>query len=504
LLAPAGRVGGYGVVVRSLNVEDQHRLVEAILRIGAMRVRRDRRLYLNALERELGHRLDFVHHDQDKLDVWALVDACLEYPGAAHALVEVLETFHSGSLSVRALGELVHELLPDPWLGKAARRDLHQLISELERADPGLSHLTRFAMLYRRAVGPAWPLLDRELRSLHEIVAILEEIPAAGDGTPPLLIFVRDLAEYVGGTFVPAFRDWVGRQAAALGLADGLLQPQWEQGFTRTMRQPSDTYLVIECAPDVIEPDRYLVTAWLQVDGEPGTTLHCDEVLPLSRIPELLESLLTTDSTVVGRPNPDLTIEFILPRGLLDHPVEQFKINVAGLEYRIGIKYPVVIRSLDRLRLAAIHHGWRHKWTWLRGNPSNAKFYLVDHRGQYDQEELFSTLSDVSPVVLALAFAPWADPSGEPDEHWVGLLAGVPVIVWCRDDRDPAHFAEEIKDLLAADLMALPWRTMQLRRQALSLRTGDSHHDHVGLHLSLIFDDADRIPEPYVRLRPPA
>jgi hypothetical protein len=503
-LSPNGPVGGYGVVVRSLNVDDQDRLVEAILRIDAMRVQRDRRLYLNALERELGHRLHFVHHDQQKLDVWALVDACLEYPGAAHALVGVLETFHPGNLSVRALDALVRELLPDPWLDRAERRGLHRLITQLEREDLSLSQLTKFAMLCRRAVGPAWPQLDRELSSLHEVAAILEEIPASGDGTPPLLVFVRDLAEYVAEPNAAAFREWARRQVESLGLDSGLLRPRWDHEFTRTLRQPSNTYLVIECAPDAIEPDRYLVTAWLQVDGEPGSTLQCDQVLPLHRIPELLESLLTNESSVVGRPNPELTIEFILPRVLLDHPVEQFKINVAGLEYRIGIKHPVVVRSLDRLRLAAIHHGWRHKWTWLRGNPADAPFCLVDRKGQHDQEELFSALSDVSPVVLALAFPPWGNQNGEPDEHWVGLLAGVPVIIWCRDGRDPVLFAEEIKNLLAADLLTLPRRTMQLRRQALSAHIGDSPHDHLGLHLSLIFDDADRIPEPYVRLRPPA
>lgn len=501
-ICPPSPVGGYGAVVRSLNVGDQHRLVAAILGIDAMRVQRGRGLFLDALERELGHRLHFVRHDQDKLDVWALVDTCLEYPGAAHALVEILETFHPGSLSVAALRELVHELLPDPWLDQTGRRDLHQLITLLERVEPGFSQLSGFfPTLYRRAVGPAWSLLDREIRSLHEVVAILEEVPEGSDGTPPLLVFVSDLAECVGRTYAPAFRDWVRRRVESLGL-DGELPLL--SGDQAAIRQPSDTYLVIECTPDAIEPNRYLVTAWLQVDGEPGTTLQCDEALPLSRLPELLESLLMTDSSVVGRPNADLTIEFILPRGLLDHPVEQFKINLAGFEHRIGIKYPVVVRSLDRLRLAAIHHGWRHKWTWLRGNPIDAPFCLVDRQGQYGQEELFSKLAEDSPAVLALAFAPWGGPNGEPDEHWVGLLAGIPVMVWCRDGRDQAEFASEVRNLLAADLMTLPRRAMHLRRQALSSRTTDSSHDHLGLHLTLVFDDADRIPEPYVRLRPPA
>ncbi|MBO2456727.1 VMAP-C domain-containing protein [Actinomadura violacea] len=485
----------------SLNLEDQHRLVEAILRIDGMSVRRGREVHLTALERELGHRLPFEHHDQDKLDVWALVDVLLNYPGAAQALVRNLERFYKRSLSVAALADLVRELLPDPWLGQAERRELHQLITSLERADPGLAHLGRFPMLYRRAVGPAWPLLEREMHSLHDVVALLEEMPAGPDGVPPLLIFVRDLAEYADRPTAPALREWVSRQAAVQGLNGVGFRPPPTEVEARSAPEPSETYLIIACTPDALDPDRYLVTAWLQVDREPGSTLHSsDEAMPLSRIPELLERLLTAESSVVGRPTPDLTVEFVLPRPLLGHPVEDSKIKVAGFEYRIGIKYPVVVRSLDRMRLAAVHHDWRRKWAALCGNSVDAPVCLVTQRGEFDQEELFSRLAE-APAVLALAFPPWAE-SDEPDEHWVGLLSGAPVMAWCRDGRDPARFAREVKDLLAADLMKLPRRTMELRRQALSGAGAGS--GHLGLHLTLVFDDADRIPEPYVRLRPPA
>ncbi|TDB94861.1 hypothetical protein [Actinomadura sp. 7K534] len=492
-------------MITSLNVEDQHRLVEAILRIDAMRVGRERALHLSALERDLGHRLDYVHHDKDMLDVWALVDALLNYPGAAQALVRILQTFYPKSLSVRALEELVAELLPEPWLNQDDRRELHELITWLERVDPGLTHLGRFPMLYRRAVGPAWPSLDREFRSLHDVVALLEEMPADADGAPPLLRFVSDLAEEAGYSTAPAFRGWVHRQAVAQGLDGSLFQSRRASLEARKEPEPSENYLIIECMPDALEKDRYLVTAWLQVGREPGSTLQCsDEALPLGRIPELLERLLTSESLVIGRRSPDLTIEFVLPRALLDHPFEQEKISIAGVEHRIGIRYPVVVRSLERMRLVAVHPDWRHKWEWLSGNSVDAPVCLVASRGEFGREELFSHLSDASKAVLALAFPPWACGEDETDEHWVGLVAGIPVVAWCRDGRDPAKFAREVKDLLAADLMKLPRRTMELRRQALSGGREGAGAGHLGLHLTLVFDDADRIPEPYVRLRPPA
>ncbi len=492
-------------MITSLNFDDQHRLIEAILRIDAMSVRRERDVHVQALERDLGHRLHYGRQDKEMLDVWGLVEALLNYPGAAHALVRILRTLYRSSLSVRALGELVAELLPEPWLDQAERRELHELITSLERTDPELKHLGRFPMLYRRAIGPAWPQVEREISSLHDVVALLEEMPAGPDGTPPLLVFVHDLAEYAGYPTAAAFRDWVRRQVDAQGLDGTVLLPGRTPELGRAEPEQTENYLIIECAPDALEADRYLVTAWLQVGREPGSTLRCgDEALPLSRIPELLERLLTAESSVVGRPGPDLTIEFVLPRALLDHPVEQSMISIAGLEHRIGIRYPVIVRSLDRMRLAAVHHDWRHKWDWLSGHSVDAPVCLVTRPGEYDKEELFSALAEASTAVLALAFPPRGGAGDEPDEHWVGLVAGIPVVAWCRDGRDPALFAREVKGLLAADVMKLPRRTMELRRKALSGGVEGAGSGHLGLHLTLVFDDADRIPEPYVRLRPPA
>ena len=492
-------------MITSLNVEDQHRLVEAILRIDAMSVRRERAVHLAALERDLGHRLHYAQHDREMLDVWALVDALLNYPGAAQALVRILQTFYPNSLSVRALDELVTELFPEPWLDRDERRALHELISWLERVDPGSTHLGRFPMLYRRAVGPARPTLDREFRSLHDVVALLEEMPAGVDGTPPLLRFVNDLAEDAGYPTAPAFREWVQRQVVAQGLDGALFEGRRAALAARSEPEPSANHLIIECMPDALEVDRYLVTAWMQVGREPGSTLECsDEALPLGRIPELLERLLTSEISVVGRRSPDLTIEFVLPRTLLGHPFEQEMIKIGGFEHRIGIRYPVVVRSLDRMRLAAIHHDWRHKWKWLSGHSIGAPVCMVTRRGEYGKEELFSTLSEDSTAVLALAFPPWGGMNDEADEHWVGLLAGIPVVAWCRDGRDPAQFVREVKDLMAEDVTSLPRRTMELRRRALSGKRENAASGHLGLHLTLVFDDADRIPEPYVRLQPPA
>src|SRR5690606_36670906 len=101
------------------------------------------------------------------------------------------------------------------------------------------------------------------------------------------------------------------------------------------------------------------------------------------------------------------------------------------------------------------------------GHPVDAPVCLVTRRGEYGREELLSHLSESSKAVLALAFPPWGGATDETDEHWVGLVAGVPVVAWCLDGRDPAQLSREGKGLLADELMRLPRWALVLRRHAL-------------------------------------
>jgi hypothetical protein len=272
------------------------------------------------------------------------------------------------------------------------------------------------------------------------------------------------------------------------------------QAAARSDRNPA--YLVVECRPDAADSDLYLISAWLQHGKDPGITLWCeDEPRRLNTLPALLKELLFSNQTVVNRYNPELILEFVIPRALLQFPFDQFRITVDGLERRIGIDHPVVVRSLDRMRHQALHHNWRRKWEWLQANPAAAAVCWVSHPRQFDQELLYVKLCESSSAVLAMAFPPWGKASCPVDELSVALQAGTPIIAWCRQGRDPARFAAETRALLASDVLFLPRRVLDLRREAVSAGPAD---DHLGLHLALLFDDADRIPEPYIRLEPPA
>jgi hypothetical protein len=405
--------------------------------------------------------------------------------------------------------DLIDEVLPEPLLDVRERRDLYRLVMALESEDMNVAHHGAIAALYRNAVGPVGPVPECDIHDLRAVLAQLEEVASGVDGIPPLLRFIEGLAANVRESASGGLRKWVDQftENHGLDIAPVLrIRHQAIRTVPAIESTQSIAYLVIEFRPDAVDSDHFLISAWLQSGGAPGTTLRRDDhPVPLSQLPHLVTALLMENPHVINRDTPELTIEFILPRRLLGTPIDQLRITVDGLERRLGIEHPVVVRSLDRMSRQALHHNWRRKWHWLRKNPNAATVCWITQPGQISSEHLYNTLlSEHSSVCLALSFPPQVTKEKLADELWVGLQAGTPIVVWCRDARDPERFAREFQQLIDAGVLSLPHSLLVLRRQAVQEQGSGPITDHLGLHMTLVFDDADRLPEPYVRLNPPA
>jgi hypothetical protein len=281
--------------------------------------------------------------------------------------------------------------------------------------------------------------------------------------------------------------------------------------------------LVFECRPDGPAPDRLAVTARLERADGTAAVVRCDEdPVPVAGLPELVEALLNRERGLVALEHGELTIEFVLPRELLGLPCDQFMITMGGVRRRLGIEYPVVLRSMDRIEETWLWPEWRRKWNLLRERPAGARVHPLCEPGEYDDERLFTLLSEPAAVGLAMAYPPWDGACAGPgrlDEIRVAFETGVPIVVWCRAGRAPERFAEEARELCGSDPRSLPRTVRRLRREAVlsqdrrpqTLPQGAGGGDeneldeagHLGMHLSLLYDDADRVPEPNDRLTPP-
>src|SRR6266545_710351 len=153
-----------------------------------------------------------------------------------------------------------------------------------------------------------------------------------------------------------------------------------------------------------------------------------------------------------------------------------------------------------------MHPHWRRKWAWLRANEKlpdvDGAVYWVRSVGRPAEALFAELLIDPKPVCLAFEEPPPIVQDLGNDELAVGLYAGTPVMIWCRGGRGSGRFRAEMSAQLAGRaLFDLPEITLRLRREAVRL---DQETDHLGLQITLLWDDPDRIPEPFAPLKAPA
>jgi hypothetical protein len=174
-------------------------------------------------------------------------------------------------------------------------------------------------------------------------------------------------------------------------------------------------------------------------------------------------------------------------------PVDQWLAGDDSIERRLGVEFEVVLRSLDRMRNRAWHRNWWQRWRKMAGG---APAHWCRRESDRYLSELAATLAgekDVCVVVLDHCVGPTAEPGQ--DALTVALRAGVPVILWCRDPKALEDFLTVADALVAAGPRGLRATTGKLRNEA--QRTGLP--DHCGAHVSLLWDDPERVIELYDR-----
>jgi hypothetical protein len=468
-------------------------LLNAFLQLDCMQSRPNRNTFVTALEDELGHPLSCPRSDQARFDVWALLGACL----AEHALdrlvaiVAVLEGNSIPMLRIRALVE--------PAGSPPAGPERDGIADLLDGIDP--AHRAAAIRAAAGPLGPAPELLSVDSRSLVDALAEAATLP----GAPPVLLgFLRVLAERLDGPVADELRRSARRLAEASGLPAGELDRL--SGEPAGWSPPEHSFVLIELREDGPRPDRYLLSVWVQHDDQTGRAVYVndDDALPVDAVPDQLARLVTRlvqhGRELLGA----ITIEFLLPQRLLGHAVDQWPLPLVGTTDEFGVLYPVVIRSIDRMHNQMVRPLWHRRWQRLRADGGSVRDELVhwlEHNGAGDGTVLAKvlTLGKDCPVCLVVPFSTEHDPV--PPALAAGLSAGLPVMLWCRDARAADAFAARIRrELDTHALLHLPARVLRLRQDAAAL---GRRADHVGRHLSLLWDDPHRLP-PDPELRAPA
>jgi vWA-MoxR associated protein C-terminal domain/vWA-MoxR associated protein middle region 0 len=387
---------------------------------------------------------------------------------------------------------------PEPLLEHDERNRLYRLVSGLRPAT--------VATMYQEAVAPFGPRLATDPDDLAAVVRDLEDAITAPGGLHPLIRFLEMLAEEVHGPVATALRECVDHIARRLRVARLDIE-RLRSAVSAARPAQRRSYVIVQLQEDGVDRDRFLMSVWLRPDDGVAEVLHLDEQPHLlHELPDLLDDLLSRIPELASRTFGGLVMEFVLPRQLLCLEVDQWRIAVkVGLPRRLGIDQPVVVRSLDRIRDPRLHYEWRRKWNWLQRNGHVAEPEAVrwlQQGGHADLEALMAELMEhETPVCLVLPFRPAVEQSPGQDPVLAGILAGIPVMLIFRAEQDAERVEAELKPLLEQGLLALPEVVLQIRRKAVGQGPAS---DHPGRHLTLLWDDPNRIPQQHTRLKAPA
>jgi NTP-dependent ternary conflict system VMAP-like protein/caspase domain-containing protein len=387
------------------------------------------------------------------------------------------------------LYELVTAMRPDAGpLSPAEQNTLLQVVAAL--GDPGDRVL---AALYRqsveRATGQPAPEPLTDLTSYTDLVAELAEyLPGAPAASHPLVECCALLT------------DWFPDAPGMHELKSVVRRHIVGTGESLLAADPSAIVLIEPGHPN----GHFFLTVWCYYGPDDVDLAYRGATAaPVERLrDDLRRELAAAMDRMALRlyyltdPMVPALVEFIVPVELFGEPVEDWPIGADEPgEERIGWHYPVVLRDLGRCRQPRLHGRWRRAWERMnRAEDAWFTWFGCDANPSRDPAERFFATERRGPV--AFTGPPL---SGHRRELLgAGLKAGVPAMLWRRDDCVPTaagcdcgEFAQLIESSMAGtSLHGLPAHVQVFRM--------------TGWHrLALLWDDPSRWPEPPARFADP-
>ncbi|MDQ2585575.1 VMAP-C domain-containing protein [Saccharothrix yanglingensis] len=474
-------------------------LVDALSRVPTLADRAGRNLVVRMMSAELRETLSVEEHPTATGHLFSLAEVCQQSPERLAALVRVVAKFESDSHAMVELRHLVAELTPLDLFPTTERARLFTLLAGVVVPD--------IADIYRAVAGPTAPGLFGPT-TYYEVFRVLETLNARPDGIPRPLVFVEHIAAKVRTELAIELHRWNEARARAMDLLDELLlireglRPDTAEPLTPPVGAPA--YLVVRISREGPTGDHYRVSHWRQLDGDQRTwsPLHGEDVVgPLEAVKRAVAALVEKVEDDWAQYSPDIRIEFVLDYENLNLDVDQWPWeNDPFLAQPMGCRYPVVVRSLERMTTRRYHREWRQRWDELvhRLTRSGSLPPGATCRGLSctpdGLRELQSRFNRERGLVsLVLSEPPRRGAIGR-DEVAVGVKAGVPLILWHRDDCGSTDFTGLVESLLHdQDEHHLLERVRLARTTAFA--EGPARR-HVGQALTVLYDDPTRLVVP--------
>lgn len=492
---------------------ERHRIqtafVDVLERTRLVRAPASRELLIEELRDRLGS-FPLREYAQLRLQVVELVRGCARLPDGVAILLDTVEHLEPATTEGTQLRRLQDEweavdvLTADDW------GSLRQALENLQ--PPNLTVLCQRATEHRLAGSPPW--CDT---AWHAFVYLAGQ-NAGPDGLAPSMAFLALLEDQVDAQAARLIHGRNRRLASAQELTAQLEERRVRLREGADQPMDSTAYLVIQVEPhlkpensadsegpeaseDVEDPaDAYIVSSFRQWYG--ADSWHSrrgdSKVVRQGELEREVERVIDEMEVEWSDRTGTVVVEFVLPWELLNADVAWWRKEIdSSRPTPLAMDYPVVIRSLERLRTPRWHRPWYQRWQQLRTAPAGSAAHW-SHPGGDDYFTRLETelKSDTRVVSLVLSEPPTQPDQTGQQEVMAALRAGLPVIIWHRQDCTSAAFRETVMGLISdGGLAQLPNRIGELRHDALkqdpALRIG-----HIGRHLTVLWDDPERRPDP--------
>jgi tetratricopeptide (TPR) repeat protein len=193
---------------------DLNNLVDALFQVPGLADAATRDERISDLRRSLRRPLTISRFDDDRHDLYSIVNTCLSCSGGLSTLTRLVRERHPGQASSRAF-DLAAGLVASTTLSTPDQELLQSYLVGVPVGDIAIAvdSLVDAAELGSLQV---WRDIPRAIRGL-------ERLPASAGGVPQILTFVDRLSHVVGGTLADDLNGWIDLVAGGLGVSVGAL-----------------------------------------------------------------------------------------------------------------------------------------------------------------------------------------------------------------------------------------------------------------------------------------
>lgn len=486
--------------VNTARLRLQGEIVALLERCEPLRAERGRLMLADVLSDALGERVSLEGHDVH-LQLLALVRWCCRHASGLRALADCLRLLDPHTPELAGLVELGDEWAACRALPTGDWDRLAKALRSVRLSDDPFEERRELRRLADVATAGRCDDLPARCRSVWSLFLHLADHNAAANALPPAMVLVDCLAGRLGEDALAAeLRRYNWRLAERFQVTDLVEQARWRNETKADGDDPDVVHLVFEVDPDPVDQAKVVLSHWLNWKGSGwhgrrrgDAAIRRDDLeAEVDRVIAELEAELGV--TPAAERVSSIVVEFALPWEMINTAVEFWpKASPADVSVPLAVDHPVLVRSLERTRAQRYWLVWKQRWSAVAGEA--ARPYWSRSNGGWDLTGMAVDLHDKSIVSLVLSEPPGDRRGRAWHEAAMAFRAGIPIIIWDREDCSTSRFHEAVNRLFAAgEVRRLPDRLAQLRREALLANESDG--PHAGRSLAVLWDDAERLPEP--------